>query len=78
VISGKRIFKNTGGITDQEIEDYRSTLIRLRGEFLSHATINTQIIALQIRDGVGVVSAEVREISTQLKWVSTQVSNIGM
>jgi len=82
--SGKRILKNTGSPVDKKIEDFRTTLLELRKAFLGEATITTEITALQIRDDVGIISADVGRISshldemaTQLKWVSSQVSDAG-
>ncbi len=82
--SGKRMLKNTGGQVDKQIEDFRTTLLELRKAFFDEATITAEITALQILDDVGIVSANVGKISsrldgmaTQLKWVSSQVSDAG-
>ena len=82
--SGKRILKNTGGGVDKQIEDFRATLLGLHKAFLDEATITTEIAALQILDGVGIISANVGGIlsqldgmATQLKWVSNQVLDAG-
>ncbi len=82
--SGKRILKNTGSQVDKKIEDFRATLLELRKAFLDEATITTEITTLQILDDVGIISANVGMISgqldgmaTQLKWVSSQVSDAG-
>ena len=84
-LSGKRILKNTGGRVDKEIEDFRTTFLGLHKAFIDEATITTEIAALQILDGVGIISANVTGISvqldglaTQLKWVSNQASDAGM
>ena len=78
--SGKRVLKNTGN----EVDEFRTALLELRKAFLDEATITTEITALQILDDVGIISANVGEISshldgmaTQLKWVSNQVSDVG-
>ncbi len=77
--------KNMGGQVNKKIEDFRTTLLELKKAFLDEATITTEITALQILDDVGIISANVGRISsqldgmaTQLKWVSSQVSDVGM
>ena len=77
--------KNISSQVDKKIEDFRTTLLELYKSFLSEATIATEIVALQILDDVGIISAKVGGVSTrldgmatQLKWVSSQVSDVGM
>ncbi|KAH9009707.1 hypothetical protein EDB84DRAFT_1571063 [Lactarius hengduanensis] len=67
---------------DKKIEDFSATLLEHRRAFLDEATITTEITALQILDDVGIISASVGRISSQLdgmatrlKWVSSQVSD---
>ena len=81
---GKRILKNTGSQVDKKIEDFRSTLLDFHKTFLDEAAITTEITALQILDDVGIISANVGGIlsqldgmATQLKWVSSQASDAG-
>ncbi|KAH9019046.1 hypothetical protein EDB84DRAFT_629161 [Lactarius hengduanensis] len=74
----KRILKNTGGQVDKKIEDFRSTLLALHKAFLDEAAITTEITALQILDDVGIISAQLDGMATQLKWVSNQVSDTEM
>ena len=90
--SGKRTLKNIGSQVDKKIEDFRTTLLELNKAFLDEAAIVTEITALQILDDVGVISANVGIISagvgrissqldgmaTELKWVSSHVSDAGM
>jgi Cdc6-like AAA superfamily ATPase len=71
--SGKRIFKNIGGVRDAKIDDYRSTLFHLQELFLNHATVTTEITALQILDDMGGLSTRLGGISTQITAVSNQV-----
>ncbi len=78
------MLKNIGGQDNKQIEDFRLALLGLRNAFLDHATITTEITALQILDDVGIISANVGSISSQvdglatrLKWVSSQVSDAG-
>ena len=89
--SGKRTLKNTGGQVDKKIEDFRTTLLELHRLFLDEATITTEITALQILDDVGIISAnvgiilvnvgnisiQIDRMATQLKWVSSKVSDAG-
>ncbi|KAH9038968.1 hypothetical protein EDB85DRAFT_361772 [Lactarius pseudohatsudake] len=74
---GKRTLKNIGGGVAKDIEDLSTALVEHRRVFLDQAIITTEITAFQILDGVGILSAKVDGISTQLKWVSSQVSDAG-
>ena len=78
------MLKNIGGQVSKQIEDFRIVLLELRKAFLDEAAITTEITALQILDDVGIISANVGRIlsqldgmTTQLKWVSSQVSDAG-
>ncbi len=75
--SGKRTLKNMGGGVAKDIEDLSAALVEHRRAFFDQATITTEITASQILDGVGILSAKVDRISTQLRWVSRQVSDAG-
>ncbi len=84
VVLGKRVLKNIGGQVNKQIEDFRIALLELRKAFLDEATITTEITALQILDDMGIISANIGGISSQLdgmatrlKWVSSQVSDAG-
>jgi len=75
---------NLGSQVDKQIGDFRATLIELRKAFLDQVTITTEITALQILDDMGIISANIGKISsqldgvaTELKWVSSQVSDAG-
>jgi len=69
--------KNVGGGVAKDIEDLSAALVEHRRAFVDQATITTEITAFRILDGVGILSAKVDGISTQLKWVSSQVSDAG-
>ena len=85
------MLKNAGSRVDKKIEDFRAGLLELHRAFVDEAAVITEITTLQILDGVGVISANVGIISadvgrissrfdgmaTQLKWVSSQVSDAG-
>ncbi len=78
------MLKNIGGQVNKQIEDFRNALLELQKSFLDEATITTEITALQILDDAGIISANVSRISSQLdgmttrlKWVSSQVSDVG-
>ena len=75
--SGKRTLKNTAGQVDRKIEDFRTTLLELHRSFLDEDTVTTEITAFQILDDVGIISAKFDGLVTQLKWVSSQVSDAG-
>jgi len=77
VILGKRTLKNTGGGVAKDIEDLSAALVEHRRAFLEQAIITTEITTLQILDGVGILSAKVDWMSTQLEWVSSQVLDAG-
>ena len=74
---GKRTLVNLGGQVGNQIGDLRTTLVELRKAFLEQGAITTEITALQILDDVGIISANVGNISSQLKWVSNQVLDAG-
>ncbi len=69
------MLKNMCGGVAKEIEDLSATLVKHQRAFLDYATITMEITAFQILDGVGIHSAKVDSISTQLKWVLSQVSD---
>jgi hypothetical protein len=49
---GTRTWKNMLGQVDGEIEQYRTTLIRLRDDFLARATVTTEVAVLGMQDDV--------------------------
>ncbi|KAH9035728.1 hypothetical protein EDB85DRAFT_2273943, partial [Lactarius pseudohatsudake] len=69
----KRTLRNMGGGAERKIQDLSTALVQHRRAFLDQATITVEITAFQILDGVGILSAKVDWMSTQLKWVSRQV-----
>jgi hypothetical protein len=75
--SGKRLLKNISDQVDKRIEDLCTIFVELRKAFLDHAIVTTEITVLQILDDVGVISAQLDGTTTQLKWVSSQVSDLG-
>jgi hypothetical protein len=76
--AGKRTLVNLGSQAGKKIGDLRVTFIELRRAFLDHATITTEITALQILDDVGIISANIGAMSSQLKWLSNQVLDAGV
>ncbi len=66
-----------GGGATKEIEDLSAALVEHRRAFVDQGIITTEITAFQILDDVGIISAKVDWISTQLQWVSGQVSDAG-
>ena len=81
---GKRTLKNIASQVDKKIEDFRTTLIKLHNAFMDEAAVITEITAFQILDDMGIISANVGKISSQLdgmanqlKWVSSHVSDSG-
>ncbi len=73
-----RMLKNMGSGVEEKIRDLSTALVEHRRAFLDHAVITTEITAFQILNEVGNISAKVDGISTQLEWVSSQVSDTGM
>jgi hypothetical protein len=71
VFSGKRTLKNVGGEPEKKIKEMSDVLVQRRKAFLDQATISTEITAFQILD-------DVAKISTQLQYLSSQVSDAGM
>ncbi len=75
------MLRNIGGQVNKQIEDFRIALLELRSAFLDHATITTEMTALQILDDIGIISASISSqldgMATRLKWVSSQVSDAG-
>ena len=70
VFSGKRKLKNIGGGPEEKIKQLSEVLVKLRKAFLDQAAISTEITAFQILD-------DVANISTQLQYLSSQVSDAG-
>jgi hypothetical protein len=67
---GKRTLKNIGGGPEEKIKELSDVLVKLRKAFLDQATISTEITAFQILD-------DVANISIQLQYLSSQVSDAG-
>ena len=70
VFSGKRTIKNVGGGLEKKIKEMSDVLVKRRNAFLEQATISTEITAFQILD-------DVTKISTQLQYLTIQVSDAG-
>ena len=73
-----RMLKNLGSEVEEKFQELSSALEEHRGAFFDHAVITTEITAFQILNDVGSVLAKVDGLSTQLEWVSSQVSDAGM
>jgi len=71
------MLKNMGSGVEEKIQDLSTALVEHRRAFLDQAVITIEITAFQILNDVGSISAKVDGISTQLQWVSSQVSNAG-
>ena len=70
LFSGKRTLKNIDGGPEKKINELSDVLVKRRKAFLDQATITTEITAFQILD-------DVAKISTQLQYLSSQVSENG-
>jgi hypothetical protein len=72
-----RMLKNLGSGVEGKFQELSSALDEHRRAFFDHAVITTEITAFQILNDVGNISVKVDGISTQLEWVSSQVSDAG-
>jgi hypothetical protein len=66
LFSGKRTLKNIGGRSEGKVKELSDVLVKLRKAFLDQATISTEITAFQILDGVANISTQLRELSSQV------------
>jgi hypothetical protein len=80
-LSGKRILKNTVGQVDKKIEDFRTTFLELHNAFVDEANgdhrDNCSPNSGRRGNNFGQISIQLDGIATQLKWVSSQVSDAG-
>ena len=70
LFSGMRTLKYMSGGPEKKINELSDVLIKRRKAFLDQATISTEITAFQILD-------DVIKVSTQLQYLSSQVSDAG-
>jgi hypothetical protein len=73
---GKRTWENIRGQVDSEVEDYRTTLARLRQEFLAHATITIEATVLQTRVGVSQTQVDVSQTRVDVGRVNAQLGDM--
>jgi hypothetical protein len=73
-----RMLKNVGSGVDDKIQELSAALTEHRRAFFDHAVITTEITTFQILNDVGNIIDKVDGISTQLQWVSRQVSVVGV
>ena len=73
-----RMLKNVGSGVDDKIQELSAALTEHRRAFFDHAVITTEITTFQILNYVGNIIDKVDGISTQLQWVSRQVSDVGV
>ncbi|KAI0263042.1 hypothetical protein BC834DRAFT_998359 [Gloeopeniophorella convolvens] len=66
---------NSSGLDDR-VEGYRAKLTNLRDDFLRHATVTTEMTALQIQGGVENVSVQVHKVYTRLEGISRQLEEV--
>jgi hypothetical protein len=70
LFSGKRILTNAGVGVEAKIQELSDILVKRRKAFFDQATISTEVTAFQILDDLG-------KISTQLQYLTSQVSDTG-
>ena len=73
-----RMLKNIGSGIEDKIQELSATLGEHRRAFFDHAVITTEITTFQILNDVGSIIDKADGISTQLRWVSRQVSDAGV
>ena len=73
-----RMLKNVGSGVEGKIQELSAALTEHRRAFFDHAVITTEITTFQILNDVGNIIDKVDGISTQLQWVSRQVSDVGV
>ena len=73
-----QMLKNIGGRVEDKIQELSATLSKHHRAFLDQAVITTKITTFQILNDVGSITNKVNGISTQLQWVSCEVSDAGM
>ena len=61
---GTRALKNITGQVDGKVEHYRTTLARLRQEFLARATVTTEVAVLKMRKDVKKINTQLTEMSS--------------
>ena len=60
--TGTRTWKNFFGQVDEEIERYRTTLVRLRDDFLARAVVTIEVAVLGIQGDVSNIQANVSKM----------------
>lgn len=73
-----QMLKNIGGRVEDKIQELSAALSKHRRAILDQAVITTKITVFQILNNVGSITNKVDRISTQLQWVSREVSDTGM
>jgi hypothetical protein len=68
--------KNMFGQVDGEIEDFRTTLIRLRDDFLALAAVTTEVAVLGMQHDVSKIQGAVNKVQDGVSQVQVNVSNI--
>ena len=73
-----QMLKNIGGRVEDKIQELSAALSKHHRAILDQAVITTKITVFQILNNVGSITNKVDRISTQLQWVSREVSDTGM
>jgi hypothetical protein len=68
--------KNIFGQVDGEIENYRTTLIRLRDDFLALAAVTTEVAVLWMQHDVSKMQGDVSNVQDGVSKIQVDVSNI--
>ena len=72
------MLKSIGSGIEDKIQELSATLGEHRRAFFDHTVITTEITTFQILNDVGSIIDKADGISTQLRWVSRQVSDAGV
>jgi hypothetical protein len=73
--TGTRTLKNFFGQVDGEIEQYRTTLVRLRDDFLARAVVTTEVAVIGIQGDVTNIQAGVSNIQANVCKMQDNVSS---
>jgi hypothetical protein len=75
-LAGTRTWRNIFGQVDEEIEQYRTTLMRLRDDFLMLAALTTEVAVLGMQHDVSKIQGDVNKVQGGVSKVQDGVSNI--
>jgi hypothetical protein len=75
-LAGTRTLKNVFGQVDGEVEQYRTSLIGLRDDFLALAAVTTEVAVLGMQHDVSKIQGNVSKVQDGVSQIQVDVSNI--